>query len=111
MYVQGMYVCLGEHTYLETKGLYVCSMYVCFIIRGRGTNMLPDIFCVCMFGLITYILCFRRLVSIWQASPGSPPIKVCMYVCMSRETYIRRNYGYVCMSGCVSGETYIPRKF
>ena len=39
-----------------------------------------------------------------------PPIKVCMYVCMSRETYIRRNYGYVCMSGCVSGETYIPRK-
>ena len=24
MYVRGMYVCLGKHTYLETIGRYVC---------------------------------------------------------------------------------------
>ena len=75
-----------------------------------------------MFGL-TYILCFRRLVSIWQVSPGSPPIKVCMYVCMSKHTDVATMGMYVCLGVCLgkhtylenyryvcmSGETYIPR--
>ena len=66
----GMYVCLRKHTYLENYRY------------------------VCMLGL-TYILCFRGLVSIWQASPGSPPLSryVCMYVCMSRVgMYVRGMY-------------------
>ena len=70
-----MYVCLGKHTYLETRGMYVCPRYV---YLGKHTYLENDRY-VCMSAL------------------GPPPIKVCMYVCMSK---------YECMSG----ETYIPGK-
>ena len=77
----------GKHTITITKGLH--------------DQTSPPAMKVHMFGL-TYILCFRRLVSIWQASPGSPPTKVCMYVCMSKHTYVETMGMYVCLG--------VPRK-
>ena len=44
MYVKGMYVCLGKHTYLETIGMYVrlgkhtyleIYRYVCMYVGGN----------------------------------------------------------------------------
>ena len=32
----GMYVCLGKHTYLETRGMYVCQRYV---YVGKHTDL------------------------------------------------------------------------
>ena len=40
----GMYVCLGKHTYLETRGMYVCQRYV---YLGKHTYLENDRY-VCM---------------------------------------------------------------
>ena len=42
----GMYVCLGKHTYLETRGMYVCQRYVCMYVWG---TYIPRKFKVCMY--------------------------------------------------------------
>ena len=34
MYVKGMYVCLGKHTYLENLR-YVCTLKVCMYVWGN----------------------------------------------------------------------------
>ena len=92
MYVQGMYIwgnihtlCLGKHTYLETRGMYVCQRYV---YLGKHTYLENDRY-VCM-SPETYIPRNYRYVCMYP---------VCMYVCR-----------YVCMYVCMSGETYIPSK-
>ena len=41
----GVYVCLGKHTYLETRGMYVKGMYVCL---GKHTYLENDTY-VCMY--------------------------------------------------------------
>ena len=33
--VIGMYVCLGKHTYLETIGMYICMLKVCMCVWGN----------------------------------------------------------------------------
>ena len=67
MYVKGMYVCLGKHTYLETIGMYVCQRYVCV----SGETYIPRNYrYVCMSGE-TYIPRNYRYVCM---------IKVCMCV-------------------------------
>ena len=68
----GMYVCLGKHTYLETRGMYVCQRYV---YVGKHTDLENDRYVMsgetCL-GKHTYLENDR-------------------YVCMSVETYIPRN--------------------
>ena len=44
----GMYVCLGKHTYLETRGMYVCQRYV---YLGKNTYPENDRY-VCMSGFV-----------------------------------------------------------
>ena len=87
--IRGMYVCLGKHTYLVTRGMYVCQRYrklkVCmYVCLGKHTYPENDRY-VCMSGKHTYL--------------ETRGMYVCQrYVCMSGETYIPRNYRYVCMS-------------
>ena len=46
MYVKGMYVWGNIHTYLETRGMYVCQRYV---YLGKHTYLENDRY-VCMSG-------------------------------------------------------------
>ena len=68
------YVCLGKHTYLETRGMYVCQRYV---YLGKHTYLEDDRY-VCMSGETDIP---RKL---W----------VCMNVCLGKHTYLE-NYRYV----------------
>ena len=57
MYVKGMYVCLGKHTYLENK---VIGMYV---FLGKHTR-LEDYRYVCLSGE-TYIPMIKVCMCVW----------------------------------------------
>ena len=53
MYVKGMYVCLGKHTYLENKR-YVCMSGETYIPRKyRYVCMLKV--CMCVWGNIKFL--------------------------------------------------------
>ena len=87
-----MYVCLGKHTYLETRGMYVCQRYV---YLGKHTYLENDRY-VCM-SAETYIPRNYRYVCVSGET------------CLGKHTYLETPGMYVCMSKvCISGETYIP---
>ena len=97
----GMYVCLGKHTYPETRGMYVCMSKVCMYVWGKmsGEAYIPRKLEVSMY-----------VKGMFVCQGKQTYLENCRYVCMPGETYIPRNYRYVCMYVCMAGETYIPRK-
>ena len=90
-----MYVWGNIHT-LETRGMYVCQryrklqgMYVCL---GKHTYS-ENYRYVCMSGKHTYL----ETIGMYVCLGKHTYLEIYRYVCMSGETYIPRNYRYVCM--------------
>ena len=128
----GMYVCLGKHAYLETRGMYVCQRYgetyihtqkleVCMYVQGM--YIWGNIHTWKMIGMGN--IHTWKMIGMYVCLPWVPPYQgmyVCMYVCMSKHTYVETMGMYVCLGVCLgkhtlendryvcmSGETYIPR--
>ena len=94
--MKGMYVCLGKHTYLETRGMYVCQRY---LYLGN----------IQTWKMIGMYVCLRKHTYRLGVCLGTHTYpENGMYVCLgSWGTHTDlENDRYVCMSG----ETYIPRK-
>ena len=83
MYVKGMYVWGNIHTYLETRGMYVCQRYV---YLGKRTYLENDRYvCMYVWGPIHTYLETRGMY-------------VCQrYVSLGKHTYLEHDR-YVCMS-------------
>ena len=89
----GMYVWGNIHTYLETRGMYVCQRYV---YLGKHTYLENDRY-VCMSGE-TYIPRKLEVCMYETYIPG----KCLGYVCLRKHTYLE-NYRYMYVWVCVWG--------
>ena len=87
----GMYVCLRKHTYLETIGMYVCTLYVCMYVGMyvcmSGETYIPSKLQVCMVCMYVWVhvqhrrVCGQRVQVVFMYVKG-------MYIWGHIHTYI-----------------------